>query len=496
MLGAMPPGAWTRRELLASGVAAGTGIAVGSLPGMSAAKRARRRAEVVVVGAGLAGLTAARELESAGRSVIVLEARHRVGGRTLNHAIGGGEISELGGQFVGPTQDRLKALAQDLGVGTFDTYNTGDNVYYKDGVRTTYPVDGPLGNIPPDLEILADLALLISRLDQMSGEVPVHAPYQAPRAAEYDSQSFEDWLRSTTLMETTRRIANVASQPLFGAEIGDYSLLFALFYTAAAGNEGTPGTFERLINTAGGAQEQRFVGGSQLIAIRLARRLEQVVLGSPVRRITRDGRGVDVEADGISVKADRVIVALPPVLALGIEYEPGLPRAKRGLLRRLRMGNLIKCEAVYDRPFWREEGLTGQTVSYSSPIGTTYDNTPPDGKPGVLMGFVGGAPARHFASRPRELRRAALDNFATYFGEQARTPRGYLQKIWANETFTGGCPVAFAPVGVLTEHGEAVRQPVGRIHFAGTETSTYWNGYMDGAVRSGERAAAEVLDRL
>ncbi len=428
--------------------------------------------------------------------MIVLEARNRVGGRVLNHPIGGGEISELGGQFVGPTQDRLMALARDLRVGTFDTYNTGENVYFKNGQRTTYPVDGPLGNVPPDLEILPDLAVLIARLDQMSTEVPVAAPYAAPRAGEYDSQSFERWLEANTLTPATRKIATVASQPLFGAETDDYSLLFALFYIAAAGNEQTPGTFERLINTAGGAQEQRFVGGSQAIATRVARHLDQVVLGTPVRRIVREGRGLSVEAEGVSVTAERVIVAVPPTIALGIHYEPGLPSSKRRLLRRLRMGNLIKCEAVYDRPFWRDEGLTGQTVSYSSPVGTTYDNTPPDGKPGVLMGFVGGAPARHFASRPGELRHAALDNFATYFGEQARTPRKYLQKIWANEAYTGGCPVAFAPVGVLTEDGDAIREPAGRVHFAGTETSNYWNGYMDGAVRSGERAAAEVLDRI
>jgi monoamine oxidase len=487
----------TRRRVIRSAAA---GVAASSLGGQAltaAARQARREVDVVVVGAGLAGLTAARQLQRAGHSVLVLEARDRVGGRIQNEPVGHGEISEVGGQFVGPTQDRVKALAEAMKVGRFDVNNTGDSVYFNNGSRTTYPAETPLGNIPPDLAVLPDLLLLLNSLDTLSQQVSVDAPYLAQRAAEWDSQTFAQWLSANQLEPGLSAIANVASQPLLGSEIGDYSMLFMLSYIAGAGDAANPGTFERLINVAGGAQEERFVGGSAVIAERVADGLgRRVKLSSPVRRIGHEGKRVRVEARGTTAMARRVIVAVPPKLALKIEFDPPMPKARRKLLQKMPMGNLIKCEAVYDRPFWRDQGLTGQAVSYASPVGTTFDNTPPSGRPGVLMGFVGGAPARALGSRPAELKRQALDNFASYFGEQARHPTRYIQKIWADEAFTLGCPVSVAPPGVLTRFGHALREPAGRIHWAGTETASYWAGYMDGAVRSGERAAAEVADRL
>jgi monoamine oxidase len=222
-----------------------------------------------------------------------------------------------------------------------------------------------------------------------------------------------------------------------------------------------------------------------------------VVLGSPGRSIARDGGRAIVTSDRLVVEADQVIVAIPPVLVGGIDFVPALPRAKRGLLKHIVPGRLIKWEAVYEEPFWRAEGLSGQAVSDRSPANTTVDNTPPSGAPGILFGFVGGAEARSFAKLSRTARRkAVLANFVELFGDAARDPRASFDLNWSWAAWTRGCPVGHTGRNVLTRHGPALRKRSGRIHWAGTETATYWNGYMDGAVRSGERAADEVLDAL
>jgi monoamine oxidase len=240
------------------------------------------------------------------------------------------------------------------------------------------------------------------------------------------------------------------------------------------------------------------VGGSQRVAIEVARRLgSQVVLRSPVRRIEQ-GRGrVVVTSDRLVVEAREVIVAVPPVLAERIDYAPALPRTHRALLKRIVPGRLIKWEAVYDSPFWRSQGLSGQAVSDVGPANSTFDNTPPGGSPGIVLAFVGGDQARRFARLSRAAQReAVLDNFVTYFGDEARNPRASFRMDWTPEAWTRGCPVGHTGRNVLLRYGPALRRRAGRIHWAGTETATYWNGYMDGAVRSGERAAGDVLAAL
>jgi monoamine oxidase len=197
------------------------------------------------------------------------------------------------------------------------------------------------------------------------------------------------------------------------------------------------------------------------------------------------------------VEAERVIVAIPPVLTGEIRYRPRLPQDRNSLVERLPQGTLTKVTVIYDRPFWREQGLTGQVISDRAPLNVTFDDSPPSGRPGVVFGFVGGDSGRDFAHMgERARRRAAIANLVEYFGPEAAKPRRYHETTWKRERWTRGCPVAIAGPGVLTGYGEALRRPIGPIHWAGTETSTYWNGYMDGAVRSGERAAAEVLAEL
>ena len=502
----MPGGkSLSRRGFLGAGAVAGAAAATGGLPGDAEgarrAKRNRRRTrtvDVAIVGAGFAGLTAARDLKRAGKSVVVLEARDRVGGRVLNKELGGGEESERGGTFIGPTQNRIAALAKDLKVDTFKTYNEGENVYFVDGERSTFSDTSPTGSAPTDPQILADLATVVTRLNEMSKEVPVDAPYEAANAAEYDLQTLETWVRNNSTTERFRRLAAAATRPIFGAEPREISLLFTLFYIAASGDERNVGTFERNFNTRMGAQESRIVGGSQVLCEKLHERLgKRVVLRSPVGRIIQGRSGVRVESKRLIVRAKRVIVAIPPVLAGRIDYTPELPAERDALMQRFPQGTLSKVAAVYDRPFWREKGLTGQALSLTGPVTATFDDSPPDGSPGVVFGFVGGDFGRQFlATPPAERRAQVLGNFASFFGPEANSPVDYFETNWPQERYSRGGPVGILGPGTLINQGAALRRPVRRIHWAGTETSTYWNGYMDGAIRSGERAAREVLDRL
>lgn len=484
---------------------AGAAAAALATPGAAAARPSApgqaARAEVAVVGAGFAGLTAARRLSARGHSVIVLEARHRVGGRALNHHIGGGEVAEAGGEFVGPTQNRIIALSREMGVRTYREFDSGNNVYLHNGVRLEYSDTSPLGTAPPDPTLLADIAKLTQQIDRLAAQVPVERPWASPNADKHDSQTLASWVRANAANSRGMlALLSPFTEALVGAEPGDLSFLFILAYVAAAGNRASKGTIERLFNVRGGAQQDRLVGGSQLVARRIAHHLgHRVHLGRPVHRIEQDDRGATVYASGLTVHAKRVVVAVPPALAARIDYAPLLPPARDLLMQRLAMGALMKVEAVYPTAFWRKEGLTGQFLTVDGgPVGYAFDNSPPDGTPGVLAGFVGGEQNLIWGARSRARRRAAvLGQYVQIFADKRfGTPSEYFEMDWTRERWSRGGPTAIAGPGTITAYGHALRTPVGRIHWAGTETSDYWAGYMDGAVRSGERAAREVAAGL
>jgi monoamine oxidase len=441
---------------------------------------------VVVVGAGLAGLAAARELAAAGKEVVVLEARERVGGRVVNEEIGEGKVVELGGAWIGPTQDRLAALARELDVRTFPSWSTGLHLIERDGSLRRYR-----GTVPPiNPLVLIELGIAYLRLRRLTKRVPLDTPWEAPGAAALDSQTARSWIARNVRTRTGRQLLELAVEAVWAAEPEDLSLLHMLFYIRSAGS------FEMLLGTEGGAQQDRFVGGSQLIANRLAERLgERVVLGAPVRRIAHDADSVSVEADGVRVDGRRAIVALAPALAGRIAYDPPLPGYRDQLTQRTPLGTVAKCVAIYDERFWSSEGLSGQVASTRGPIKLVFDGSPPDGSPGVLVGFLEGRRARELGRLRAERRRdAVIECFARFFGERARAPTAYLERFWAEEQWSRGCYGCFMPPGAWTAYGPALREPVGPLHWAGTETATVWSGYMDGAVRSGEAAAHRVLD--
>jgi len=461
-------------------------------------------ADVAIVGAGLAGLVAARQLIAAGARPLVIEARDRVGGRLLNHEIGDDRIVEVGGQWIGPTQDRVAALAAELGVATFPTYDEGREVMEMSGRRTTFTNFNDIG-----VGLLRDLSKAMSplalvdfeqarlRLDRMAKQVPLEAPWQAPEARLWDGQTFATWVRRNVRTTAGRNLFELLTEAVWAAEPADVSLLHVLFYTRSGSG------LESLIGTDGGAQQDRFEGGSQRLALLMAEELgERLRLGAPVRRIEHGGEGVVVHADGgsagpLSVRAQRAVVAVPPTLAGRIAYDPPLPALRDQLTQRMPQGSVIKTMAIYEEPFWRREGLSGQGMSDVGPARVTFDNSPPDGTPGVLLGFLEGRFARHWATRPQaERREAILAGHARLFGARAARPVEFVERVWAEEEWTRGCYGCLMTTGGWTEYGRALREPVGRLHWAGAETATVWNGYMDGAVRSGERVAAELLPRL
>jgi monoamine oxidase len=372
-------------------------------------------------------------------------------------------------------------------------------VFWANGRRLEYSNTGPLGTAPPDPVVAGDIAASVVQLDEMSLEVPVNSPWTAPHAEEWDRQTLDTWLRDNTSgSDEFMAVATAATEAIFGCEPRELSLLYTLFYIAASGNEQNPGTFERNFNTEGGAQMRRFVGGAYRVPQRVAAQLgSRVVLNSPVRSISQSASGVTVDSDAVIATGQRVIVAIPPTLTARISYDPPLPPLRDQLTQHMPQGTLMKFEAVYNQPFWRAKGLNGQAVSENGPVKVTFDATPPDGSPGIMMGFVGGHDARVWEDRPaNDLRTAALQNLANYFGDEALNPSRVVTFNWSTEVWNRGCPVAVLGPGTLIDFGPALRAPVDRIHWAGTETSTYWNGYMDGAVRSGERAASEVLAAL
>ena len=439
--------------------------------------------DVVVVGAGLAGLTAARELAGAGLDVRVIEARDRVGGRNLSQSVGDHpeDIVEVGGQWVGPTQHEVLALANELGIGTYPTHATGKNLFETDRgklkrYRGTIPMLGPL--------VMVDYGRADLKLKRLIKRVSAEAPWEAEDADRLDEQSFATWIRGAARTRTAREALATACRAVFSVEPADVSLLHVLFYAASAGG------WDDLLDTEGGAQQDRLAGGTQQLSIRMAEELgDRVELSAPVRAIR-------AEADGVvtgEVRARRAIVAVPPTLAGRIEYDPPLPAARDQLTQRMPMGSVIKCMAVYDEPFWRDDGLSGQAVSLPGPAQVVFDNTPPNGSPG-LIGFLEGREARELGALPETERRdAVLKGFQRLFGRRAGHPRLYVEKDWSTEPYSRGCYAGVLGPGAWTAYGRALREPVGRIHWAGTETATTWMGYMDGAIQSGKRAAAEVM---
>ncbi len=471
----------SRRSVIVAGAAA---TAAASLPaGQAGAQEADETVyDVIIVGAGLAGLTAARDLKNAGvKSFRVLEARDRVGGRTLNQDLGRGTIVDGGGQWVGPTQYAIMELARELEVDTFPTFNEGKLALLINGDSTS--VEGG--------DTLIGNQDFIDALDKLAADIPLEDPWTSPRASEFDSMTFREWITTQQLSEEDQVSIDASTYLTFGAPPDAISFLYVLYYIRSAGS------YAVLESIKGGAQQDRIVGGSQTLSLKMFEEVrDHVQLETPVKRILDWELSSDVcrlITDKEVIQAKQVVLALSPSLCNQIVFDSPLPPKRADLHRTWPVvGTGIKAQMRYRTPFWREKGFSGQSFTDAGPYVWSVDCSPADSASGVLLCFVD----TDAAPRDPESRKLQItEAYTACFGEEAAKPLGYVEKNWSDEAWTKGCVSPLAP-GQLSTLGEALRPSLGRLHWAGTETSVIWTGYMDGAVRSGHTAALNALGAL
>lgn len=444
--------------------------------------------DVVIVGAGAAGLTAANQLKKAGLSVAVLEARDRVGGRLWTDTIEGAML-EIGGQWVSPDQDALKETIAELGLETFDRYRDGDSVYVgPDGVAHRFT--GEMFPVSPDTERI--IAEVTGRLDAMVAEIDPDRPWAHPRAAEWDTISWDAWLhQQTDDDEAIRNLAFPTGSAMLTKPTHAFSLLQSLLMAASAGS------YSNLVD-ADFILDKRVVGGLQQVPILLAERLgDDVYLGQAVRTLEYTDAGVTATADRMTVRARRAVLALAPVLYHRISFVPPMPRLQHQMHQHLSMGFVIKVHAVYETPFWREQGLSGTAFSPYEISHEAYDNTNHGDERGTLVGFVSDRLADDlFRVSAAERKERILTSLSHYYGPEAMNPVVYYESDWGSEEWTRGAYAASFDLGGLHRYGADLRTPVGPIFFACSDLAGAGYQHVDGAIRMGRLVAEQLIEEI
>lgn len=476
----------TRRDaikLLGAGTAATLAPDLSHGGRRSGPRDAAGKTDVGVVGAGFAGLAAARSLVAQGKKVVVLEARDRVGGRVKAGELAGHAV-DVGGMWAGPTQTRLLDLIKEYGLHLVPQFEDGKDISELNGIRTTADREGTGLNTKAQ----AEYDRVVHELNALTGQLSPDAPWTVPRAEALDEMTVQDWLDSMTQNEDVRSFIRAMIRSNFAADAFQISFLYFLFYLRSADN------FETVIGFKNAAQAFLVKETMHQLAARMAHELvNAIVLEAPVRAISQGANSVTLDSEKGIWQCDYAIVAVPLPLTVRIAYQPTLPPERDLLAQRMPMGSVIKYWVAYEKPFWRERGLNGMIWSDESPSAGISDASPSDGGPGFLVGFFEAHNALKWTGRPvEERKRFIVDRMVQFFGPEAAHPIDYEDQDWPAEVWSRGCYGPFMGPGVLTTVGRVIRQPHGRVHWAGTETATRWSGYIDGAIRSGERAAAEV----
>jgi monoamine oxidase len=447
-------------------------------------------ADVIIVGAGLSGMIAARSVLAAGLRPLVLEADSRVGGRILTEEVLPGVPVELGAQWIGDTHHRMFRLAAELGVQTFAQYDDGDTSYELDGSGVLREKDFRAKFAGE----LAELERVLRRLDELAAEVPVEAPWLAPRAVEWDVITAGTWYDEQNLSPVARTLLEICTVGILAVPTVEVSFLHLLFTIQTCGV-----TADLFAESEGGAQSTRFIGGTSEIPRRLAALIaDHIVLDVPVQLIEHTADSVTVHCrGGLVARGRRVIVAVSPTLAGRIMYDPPLSGVRDQLTQRLPNGSAMKAFFVYGEPFWRTDGFNGQLISDVGPARMSNDTCLPGDDHGVILLFLEGDQARTFGRLPQDERRTALTaELVRHFGSKAARPEFYVDGEWSDRQWTRGCYNANHGPHVWTTYGPALAAPIGVIHWASTDTATHWSAYMEGAVDAGERAAQAVIDSL
>lgn len=445
--------------------------------------------DVVIVGAGPSGLTAARELKKAGLSVAVLEARDRVGGRTWTDTVDGAML-EIGGQWVSPDQTALMGLLDELGLKMYSRYRDGESVYLApDGTRTRYTG----ASFPVSETTAAEMDKLTAILDGLAAEIGPEEPWAHPKARELDTISFHHWLRqNSTDEEACNNIGLFIAGGMLTKPAHAFSALQAVLMAASAGSFSNLTDEDFIL-------DKRVIGGMQQVSLLIAAELgDDVVLNSPVRTINwepaGEGHRVTVESERATVNARFVIMAVPPNLYSRVSFNPPLPRRQHQMHQHQSLGLVIKVHAVYSAPFWREDGLSGTGFGADALVQEVYDNTNHGDARGTLVGFISDEKADAvFELSAEDRKKKVLESIASFLGDKALDAEVYYESDWGSEEWTRGAYAASYDLGGLHRYGKDQHANVGPIYWSSSDLAAEGYQHVDGAVRMGQATAARIV---